>query len=125
MRILDENNIEIFDLEAYFELNLAFFVKILVFDKYLNFGDETYDMTLLLGPMYHLFTTAEQKQAMAEATEAARRQGKALASQLQPVSSSTSTLTPNISAFNLFKARISPAPPDSRILSMDGFPKLS
>lgn len=35
--------------------------------------------------------TPELEQAMAEATEAARRQGKALASQLQPVSSSTST----------------------------------
>lgn len=31
------------------------------------FGDETFDMTLLLGPMYHLFTVEEQKQALAEA----------------------------------------------------------
>ena len=37
-----------------------------------GFGDETYDMTLLLGPMYHLFTTAEQKQAMAEAIRVTR-----------------------------------------------------
>ena len=28
------------------------------------FGDDTFDMTLLLGPMYHLFTVAEQKQAI-------------------------------------------------------------
>ena len=31
------------------------------------FGDETFDITLLLGPMYHLFTVEEQKQALAEA----------------------------------------------------------
>jgi len=30
-------------------------------------SDETYDITLLLGPMYHLFTAAEQKQALTEA----------------------------------------------------------
>ena len=29
--------------------------------------DDTYDMTLLLGPMYHLFTVEEQKQALSEA----------------------------------------------------------
>ena len=29
--------------------------------------DNTYDMTLLLGPMYHLFTVEEQKQALSEA----------------------------------------------------------
>lgn len=31
------------------------------------FGDDTFDITLLLGPMYHLFTVEEQKQALAEA----------------------------------------------------------
>jgi len=31
------------------------------------FGEDTFDITLLLGPMYHLFTVAEQKQALAEA----------------------------------------------------------
>lgn len=31
------------------------------------FEDDTYDITLLLGPMYHLFTEAEQKQALSEA----------------------------------------------------------
>ena len=30
-------------------------------------GDNTYDLVLLLGPMYHLFTVAEQKQALSEA----------------------------------------------------------
>lgn len=31
------------------------------------FADETYDITLLLGPMYHLYTVEEQKQALREA----------------------------------------------------------
>lgn len=31
------------------------------------FEDGTFDMTLILGPMYHLFTVKEQKQALAEA----------------------------------------------------------
>lgn len=31
------------------------------------FEDDTYDVTLLLGPMYHLFTVEEQKQALREA----------------------------------------------------------
>ena len=31
------------------------------------FGDDLFDLTLLLGPMYHLFTEAEQKQALSEA----------------------------------------------------------
>lgn len=30
-------------------------------------ADDTYDITLLLGPMYHLFTVPEQKQALSEA----------------------------------------------------------
>ncbi|MBR0408454.1 MAG: methyltransferase domain-containing protein [Clostridia bacterium] len=32
-----------------------------------GFADNTYHITLLLGPMYHLFTTEEQKQALKEA----------------------------------------------------------
>lgn len=32
-----------------------------------EFSDDTYDITLLLGPMYHLFTEAEQLQALSEA----------------------------------------------------------
>ncbi len=36
--------------------------------KSLNmFQDDTFDITLLLGPMYHLYTVAEQKQALSEA----------------------------------------------------------
>lgn len=31
------------------------------------FEDDTYDMTLLLGPMYHLYTVEDQKQALSEA----------------------------------------------------------
>lgn len=31
------------------------------------FEDNTYDMTLLLGPMYHLYTIEDQRQALAEA----------------------------------------------------------
>lgn len=31
------------------------------------FADDTYDITLLLGPMYHLFTVEEQHQALSEA----------------------------------------------------------
>ena len=31
------------------------------------FADNTFDITLLLGPMYHLFTVEEQKQALREA----------------------------------------------------------
>ena len=36
----DENNLEIFDLEAYFKLNLGFLVKVLVFDDALNYSEE-------------------------------------------------------------------------------------
>lgn len=32
-----------------------------------GFTDDTYDITLLLGPMYHLFTVEDQKKALAEA----------------------------------------------------------
>jgi len=31
------------------------------------YSDDTFDLTLLLGPMYHLFTVDEQKQALSEA----------------------------------------------------------
>lgn len=31
------------------------------------FGDDTFDMTLLLGPMYHLYTVEDQKKALSEA----------------------------------------------------------
>ena len=32
-----------------------------------EFGDNTYDITLLLGPMYHLYTVEDQRRALAEA----------------------------------------------------------
>lgn len=38
-------------------------------------SDDTYDITLLLGPMYHLFTVEEQKQALAEAIRVTKRGG--------------------------------------------------
>lgn len=37
--------------------------------------EETYDITLLLGPMYHLFTVEEQKQALSEALRVTKRGG--------------------------------------------------
>lgn len=39
------------------------------------FADDTYDITLLLGPMYHLFTAEEQKQALREATRVTKKGG--------------------------------------------------
>ena len=44
--------------------------------KDLSFNpDNSYDITLLLGPMYHLFTTEEQKQALREAIRVTKRGG--------------------------------------------------
>lgn len=39
------------------------------------FADNTYDITLLLGPMYHLFTREEQLQALSEAIRVTKRGG--------------------------------------------------
>lgn len=39
------------------------------------FSDETYDLVLLLGPMYHLYTREEQRQALSEAVRVAKRDG--------------------------------------------------
>lgn len=39
------------------------------------FADESYDITLLLGPMYHLFTVEEQHRALAEAIRVTRKGG--------------------------------------------------
>ena len=39
------------------------------------FADDTYDITLLLGPMYHLYTVEEQKQALREAIRVTRKGG--------------------------------------------------
>lgn len=38
-------------------------------------GDDTYDITLLLGPMYHLFSVPEQLQALSEAIRVTKRAG--------------------------------------------------
>ena len=38
-------------------------------------ADETYDITLLLGPMYHLFTEEEKLQALAEAIRVTKKGG--------------------------------------------------
>lgn len=40
-----------------------------------DFADETYDMTLLLGPMYHLFTEEDQKKALSEALRLTKKGG--------------------------------------------------
>lgn len=39
------------------------------------FPDDSFDITLLLGPMYHLFTAPEQKQALSEAIRVTKRGG--------------------------------------------------
>jgi ubiquinone/menaquinone biosynthesis C-methylase UbiE len=39
------------------------------------FADDSYDITLLLGPMYHLFTIDEQKQALSEALRVTKKDG--------------------------------------------------
>lgn len=39
------------------------------------FADDTYDITLLLGPMYHLYTVDDQKQALAEAIRVTKKGG--------------------------------------------------
>ena len=39
------------------------------------FGDETYDITLLLGPMYHLFTREDKLQALSEAIRVTKKGG--------------------------------------------------
>lgn len=40
-----------------------------------EFEDETYDITLLLGPMYHLFTEEDKLKALAEAIRVTKRGG--------------------------------------------------
>ena len=40
-----------------------------------GFGDDTYDITLLLGPMYHLFTEEEKLQALSEAIRVTKKDG--------------------------------------------------
>ena len=43
------------------------------------FHDNTFDMTLLLGPMYHLFTVEEQLQALGEAIRVTKKGGIVMA----------------------------------------------
>lgn len=38
-------------------------------------GDDTYDITLLLGPMYHLYTVEDQNKALSEAIRVTKRGG--------------------------------------------------
>ena len=62
---LVQHNIDIFEKNTLPEENITIRqgnAKDLAF-----LDDDTYDITLLLGPMYHLFTVPEQKQALAEA----------------------------------------------------------
>lgn len=40
-----------------------------------TFGDDTYDLTLLLGPMYHLFTEEEKLAALGEAVRVTKKGG--------------------------------------------------
>ncbi|MBQ6931753.1 MAG: class I SAM-dependent methyltransferase [Clostridia bacterium] len=40
-----------------------------------EFPDESYDVTLLLGPMYHLYTADEQKKALSEAERITKKGG--------------------------------------------------
>jgi len=40
-----------------------------------RFGDESFDLTLVLGPMYHLYTKEDKKKAMAEAIRVTKRGG--------------------------------------------------
>lgn len=40
-----------------------------------SFPDNTFDLTLLLGPMYHLFTRADQEKAISEAVRITRKGG--------------------------------------------------
>ena len=43
--------------------------------QYALFADNTFDITLLFGPMYHLYTTEDQKQALSEAIRVTKTNG--------------------------------------------------
>ena len=45
-----------------------------------RFGDEAFDLTLLLGPMYHLYTFEEKARALSEAVRVTKRDGRVLVS---------------------------------------------
>lgn len=44
------------------------------------YADETFDVTLLLGPMYHLYTEADKIQALGEAVRVTKKGGRVLVS---------------------------------------------
>lgn len=70
---LVQHNIDIFEKNTLPEENITIRqgnAKNLAF-----LADDTYDITLLLGPMYHLFTVPEQKQALAEAIRVTKHGG--------------------------------------------------
>lgn len=43
-----------------------------------RFGDETFDLTMVLGPMYHLYTKEDKQKAMAEAIRVTKKGGHIL-----------------------------------------------
>ena len=43
-----------------------------------RFGDESFDLTLLLGPMYHLYTPEDKEKALSEAVRVTKRGGYVL-----------------------------------------------
>jgi SAM-dependent methyltransferase len=47
-----------------------------------NFADETYDLTLILGPLYHVFTEADKKQVISEALRVTKPGGVLFAAHL-------------------------------------------
>ena len=40
-----------------------------------DFSDSQYDITLLLGPLYHLYTKEDKRQALSEAIRVTKREG--------------------------------------------------
>lgn len=75
---LVEHNIEIFKSNTVEGENVSVRQGNAVDLSYVN--DDSYDMTLLLGPMYHLFTVEEQRKAIEEALRVTKRGGKVFVS---------------------------------------------
>ena len=70
---LVQHNIDIFKRNTHPGENIRFFQGNA---KNLDMlGDETYDVTLLLGPMYHLFTVPEQLEARSESIRVTKKGG--------------------------------------------------
>ena len=70
---LVQHNIEIFNANTQPEENIT--VHQGNAKKLSMFSDDTFDITLLLGPMYHLFTVPEQLEALSEAIRVTKRGG--------------------------------------------------